>query len=116
MSDNPLRNPNMMTEKQSTPIKSKGGKREGAGRKAGVPNKRTAETQKAIEESGLTPLQYMLRVMRDEAEEPRVRLNAAVSAAPYVHAKLSSVEVSGKDGAELFAGIRVEFVKSDAAS
>lgn len=99
-----------MSEKLSTPIKAKGGKREGAGRKPGVPNKRTAEIQKAVEESGLSPLQYMLSVMRDEAEEPRVRLNAAISAAPYVHSKLSSVEMTGKDGAPLIEGITITLV------
>lgn len=85
-----------MPEKQSKGIK--GGARPGAGRKKGEPNKRTAEIQKAVEESGLTPLQYLLSVMRDERNEPRERQAAAVAAAPYVHAKLASVEVSGKDG------------------
>lgn len=99
----------MSTEKKSTSIK--GGKRPGAGRKPGVPNKRTQETQKAVEESGLTPLEYMLSVMRNELEEPRARLNAAISAAPYVHAKLSSVEMTGKDGDPLLSGITVSFVK-----
>ena len=81
-------------EKQSTKIK--GGARPGAGRKPGTPNKRTAETVKAVEESGLTPLEYMLSVMRDEANEPRDRLSAAEKAAPYVHAKLSSIEMNAK--------------------
>ena len=43
-----------------------GGKRSGAGRKAGVPNKVTAEVRAAIAETGETPRDYMLRVMRDE--------------------------------------------------
>lgn len=93
----------MSTEKLSTPIK--GGKRPGAGRKPGIPNKRTQETQKAIEESGLTPLEYMLSVMRNEVEEPRVRLNAAISAAPYVHAKLSSVTAQVEHSGNVFAEI-----------
>lgn len=81
-----------MSEKQSTGIK--GGKREGAGRKKGVPNKRNAEIQKAVEESGLTPLQYLLSVMRDPVAEPRERQACAIAAAPYVHAKLSSIEMT----------------------
>lgn len=90
-------------EKKSKNIKeksnqSKGGVRPGAGRKKGAPNKKTAEIQKAVEESGLTPLEYMLQVMRDPINEPKERLGAAVAAAPYVHAKLSSVELTGKDG------------------
>jgi hypothetical protein len=83
-------------EKQSKGFNSiKGGKRSGAGRKKGVPNKRTAEIQEAVEASGLTPLEYMLQVLRDVATEPRERLAAAVAAAPYVHAKLASVELKG---------------------
>lgn len=75
-----------------------GGKRPGAGRKKGSPNKVTAEKRAEIAASGLTPLEYMLKVMRDEGEESHRRLSAAQAAAPYVHAKLSSIEVSGKDG------------------
>jgi len=81
-------------EKQSTKIK--GGARPGAGRKKGTPNKRTAEVVKAVEESGLTPLEYLLSVMRDEETDQRERLNAASMAAPYVHAKLSSIELNAK--------------------
>lgn len=83
-----------MIEKQSTKIK--GGARPGAGRKKGTPNKRTAETMKAVEDSGLTPLEYMLSVMRDINNDQRERLSAAEKAAPYVHAKLSSVEMNAK--------------------
>jgi hypothetical protein len=103
----------MGVEKQSKGIK--GGKREGAGRKAGVPNKRTAEIQKAVEESGQTPLDYMLSVMRDAEQDEFRRLQAANMAAPYVHAKLSSVDatLSGKNGENLFSGITVEFINRD---
>lgn len=72
----------------------KGGARTGAGRKKGSPNKKTAEVQKAVEESGVTPLAYMLSIMRKEDGEPAQRLAAANMAAPYVHAKLSSVELN----------------------
>lgn len=88
-----------MVEKQSTAFK--GGKRPGAGRKKGVPNKRTAETQAKVEASGLTPLEYMLSVMRDEANEPRDRMVAAAAAAPYVHARLAAIEHTGKGGGPL---------------
>jgi hypothetical protein len=80
-----------MTEKQSKGIK--GGKRPGAGRKKGVPNKRTSALQKEVEDSGLTPLQYLLARMRDLSADPRDRMTAAISAAPYVHAKLSSIDL-----------------------
>lgn len=45
--------------------------------------------------TGITPLEYLLSVMREPAQEPRDRLAAAVAAAPYVHAKLSSMNVTG---------------------
>lgn len=98
-----------MSEKQSKGISGiKGGKRAGAGRKKGVPNKRTAKVQAAVEASGITPLDFMLRIMRTEPgeiEDERVlqsvmelRFEAAKAAAPYVHARLAAVEMkhSGK--------------------
>lgn len=80
---------------------AKGGKREGAGRKPGVPNKRTAAQAEAIEASGLTPLDFMLKVLRDEDQTKEDRMWAAEKAAPYVHAKLASVEHKGEDGGPL---------------
>lgn len=74
---------------------AKGGSRPGAGRKPGIPNKRTAETAAAVEASGLTPLAYLLSVMRDEALDREARVDAAKAAAPYAHAKLAAVEFSG---------------------
>lgn len=95
-----------MFEKQSTGIK--GGKRPGAGRKKGVPNKRTAEVQKQVEASGVTPLEFMLKVMRSEPPDGlegmalvtamSMRFEAAKAAAPYVHARLASVEMKAKVG------------------
>lgn len=78
----------------------RGGKRENAGRKPGAPNKKTAQVIAAVEASGLTPLDYMLSVLRDELQPLDTRLDAAKAAAPYVHAKLANVDatVTGKDG------------------
>lgn len=96
-----------MVEKIST--KTKGGARPGAGRKAGSPNKKTAELQKAIADSGLTPLEYLLSVMRNVEEEPRARLNAALGAAPYVHAKLSSVDLAATHSGTVGMNLNVKF-------
>jgi hypothetical protein len=49
-------------------------------------------------EGDMTPLNYLLAIMRDEAQDARSRLNAARAAAPYCHARLSSTELSGPDG------------------
>jgi hypothetical protein len=80
---------------------AKGGSREGAGRKPGVPNRRTAEKAAAIEASGLTPLDFMLSVLRNEDNTTEDRMDAAKAAAPYVHAKLASVEHKGDGGGAL---------------
>lgn len=80
---------------------AKGGSREGAGRKPGVPNKRTAEQAQKVEASGLTPLDYMLSILRDEDANDADRFEAAKAAAPYVHAKLASVEHKGDGGGPL---------------
>jgi hypothetical protein len=75
--------------------KTKGGARPGAGRKPGSPNKKTAEVQAAVAAAGITPLEYMLSVMRASETDPRDRLVAAQAAAPYIHAKLSSITLAG---------------------
>ena len=68
------------------------------GRKRGTPNKASATREADIKASGLTPLDYMLQVMRDEEAPTELRLDAAARAAPYVHPRLSSVAVENKDG------------------
>lgn len=75
------------------------GKKTG-GRIKGVPNRATAAKVAEIEASGLTPLQFMLTVMRDEQKPFDVRLDAAKSAAPYIHPKLAAIEHSG--GLDIF--------------
>ena len=71
----------------------RGGKRPGAGRPPGVRNRKTLEMAEAIEASGMTPLDYLIAVMRDKDVDPQMRLEAAKGAAPYVHARLSSAEL-----------------------
>lgn len=89
---------------------ARGGKRPGAGRKAGAPNKATAERQKAVEESGLTPLDYMLGIMRDEKMTTESRFEAAKAAAPYVHPKLANIDHMSSDGSMTPKPTTVEFV------
>lgn len=73
---------------------ARGGARSGAGRKAGIPNKRTQARQAAVEASGLTPLDYLLTVMRNEKNDQSARLDAAKAAAQYVHPRLSAVDAT----------------------
>lgn len=75
------------------------------GRQKGTPNKKTAAQIAAVRSSGITPLEFMLKTMRKRA--PRnatpaqlaahaaLTQQAARDAAPYVHARLSAVQVSG---------------------
>lgn len=73
------------------------GERRG-GRKKGTPNKRTAAMQAEILATGESPLDYMLRVMRDPSADHERRDKMAAAAAPYVHPKLSAIEHAGSKG------------------
>lgn len=77
------------------------------GRQKGTPNKATSAQKAAMAASGLSPLDYMLSVLRDETQESDKRLEAAKAAAPYVHARLSTVDanISGD------VGLTVEIVR-----
>lgn len=78
-----------------------GGKRPGAGRPKGIKNRFSQQALEKAAEEGYLPLDYMLRVMRDaRAQKPR-RDAMAIAAAPYLHHKLSAIEVSGKKGQPL---------------
>ncbi|WDR03635.1 hypothetical protein PSQ19_06075 [Devosia algicola] len=80
---------------------ARGGKRDGAGRPAGAATKRTREIADKAAASGITPLDYMLRILQDETQAVDKRMWAAEKAAPYVHPKLASVEHAGKDGGDI---------------
>lgn len=75
---------------------ARGGSRIGAGRKPGAINKATQQQRDAVAESGMTPLEYLLSVMRSEEQSEDARRDAAKAAAPYVHARLSSVDLNAK--------------------
>lgn len=79
----------------------RGGSREGSGRPEGAITKRTREAAEKAMELGLTPLDYMLTVLRDEQADTKDRMWAAEKAAPYVHPKLANVEHTGKDGGDI---------------
>lgn len=99
-----------------------GGPGRGGGRKPGQKNRRTIEQERLSEQErerlraeGITPLEYMLKVLRTEPEpkgaaesdvdyylrikqSKKDRMEAAVEAAPYVHPKLAQVELKGSVG------------------
>ena len=81
-------------ENRETPLAAKGFKT--GGRTAGTLNKRTEAMLEEIASTGETPLQYMLRVMRDP-EAPAARRDAmAIAAAPYIHCKLAQAELTAQ--------------------
>ena len=93
------------------------------GRRKGSGNKATAAKAKAIAESGLTPLDYLLNILRAEvppelkaliekgelsqeliaaiASWHSQRFEAAKAAAPYVHPRLQSTTVKIPDGLDI---------------
>jgi hypothetical protein len=84
------------------------------GRPKGARNRRTRALIEAAEADGETPLQYMLRVMRDQDAPARRRDEMARAAAPFVHARLTSVEpkpVSDPSKPEGANRIEVVFVR-----
>jgi hypothetical protein len=73
-----------------------GGKRPGAGRKLGSATRKTREIADAAAEAGITPLEWMLSVIRDEKTDVRRRDEMAKAAAPFMHPRLAAVEHLGK--------------------
>ena len=67
------------------------------GRPLGSRNKRTQAVLDAAQAEGITPLEFLLRAMRDGRHKFEVRLQAAIQAAPYVHPRLSSVQATVED-------------------
>lgn len=76
----------------------RGGRRPGAGRpKGSVARHRKLANEATIKAvgDGMTPLEYLLGIMRNEQEPVERRLDAAKAAAPYVHPRLACTELSG---------------------
>jgi hypothetical protein len=96
----------------------RGGKRAGAGRKKGSATKKTREIADKAAAEGITPLEVMLWAMRKHyaAEQVTEAVEVAHLAAPYCHARLNAVEVSGPGGEAIPMIQFVEAVRPDARS
>lgn len=104
----------------------RGGKRDGAGRPLAASTVRSREIAQEAIQKGITPLEVMLDNMRFAYDEAAVLIAKALGAdkitsdevkeifrrrdvaqecakdaAPYVHAKLANMEVTGADGKDL---------------
>ncbi len=74
------------------------------GRKRGSKNKTTIAWEHAANEGpnkSLTPLQHMLKIMRDPKQPKEDRKWAAAQAAPYMHSRLQATEIRNADGETL---------------
>lgn len=76
-----------------------GGARPGAGR----PRKQKGQNPDGPKVSTVnaeTPLDFMLALMRDTTEDLKLRMQMAVAAAPYVHAKVGDTPKGKKEEAQ----------------
>src|SRR3954471_10073595 len=84
-----------MAANPKTPPKPVGGARRGAGRPKGSASKKTIEIANRAAQEGITPLEVMVNIMREAyaGKDYEKALDAATKCAPYMHSKLSSVDV-----------------------
>lgn len=90
-----------------------GGARPGAGRKPGAATAMNEEARKKALEGGMSPLEYLLGVMRDIRQDDARRLDAAKAAAPYVHARLANVAVAGEIDSKITVNINKRVYADD---
>lgn len=76
---------------------ARGGKRSGAGRPKGAAARKTREIADRASAEGLTPLEVMLKAMRDLANNEKWTEAASIAkdAAPYMHPRLANVQHAG---------------------
>ena len=75
----------------------------------GRPKGRRNRDLQSIIAAGITPLEYMLAVVRDPSVEYRRRDQMAQAAAPYIHARLASTEVKGDQDKPIQHKLVIEF-------
>jgi hypothetical protein len=81
------------------------------GRQKGTANRITRAKEAAIADGGLTPLEWMLGVLRDDSQPNDRRDWAAEKAAPYCHPKLANVEHAGEGGGAIQHVMTIRFEK-----
>lgn len=96
----------------------RGGKRTGAGRKAGAVTKKTRAIADAAMTDGITPLEVMLGAMREAwaAGNKMDAADIAKDAAPYMHPRLAAVELSGNADNPIETVTRIELTAPDGYS
>jgi hypothetical protein len=91
-----------------------GGARPGAGQKLNSKVSRTQELIERATKDGITPLEYMLKVMRDENADKNRRDAMAEKAAQYIHPKLTAI--SAPNGGPIALSLEVNFVSPTSQS
>jgi hypothetical protein len=76
-------------------LSMKGGRRPGAGRPKGSGNKFTKDIAEMLE-GKQSPLEFMLEIVNNTDNDQRERLDAAKAAAPYIHARISHIEMKAE--------------------
>ena len=82
------------SEKTEIKREGRGGRRPGAGRKPNFPTDVLAQCR---DNPDLTPLEYMLSVMRNPKNDKVRRDRMAIAAAPYCHGKIMDKYVGKKE-------------------
>lgn len=89
---------------------ARGGKRDGAGRKLGIRNKRTERTEQAKKKAAELikdalpeafeggAHDYLMAVYKNPLENQHSRIDAAKAALPYEKPRLGAIQHTGKDG------------------
>jgi hypothetical protein len=88
----------------------RGGKRLGAGRPVGTINRVSLAAKEAANATGVSPLEYMLSIMRDENAPVERRDDMAKAAASFVHPRLAASTVTLNDKRDATDWTREELV------
>ena len=86
-----------------------GGTRRGSGRPKGAIRRLSEQAIREAQQSGELPLDYMLRIMRDESADDKRRDLMAIAAAPYLHARLQRNLDARAGSAPLVGNLIVKF-------
>lgn len=95
-------------EQENNQEKSWGGARPGAGRKPGSLNSKTRAIAEKCADLGATPLEVMVEAYLKLRDEGRLEDAAKIAkdAAPYMHPRLSNIELSGDEEKPVNFGFR----------
>lgn len=94
--------------KNNQQISSRGGKREGAGRKKGIPNKATAELKDLARQYTSEALEALVKILR-ESESDQAKVSAAREVLDRGYGKATTM-IGGDPTAPLSVVTRIELV------